>query len=94
MKMADAFGGETSEGYTKVLGVMKQADKALETNFQEIGKVGGGVLPALKVFEAKVDEIAKRDSVDKAHATEKAMSEAPDLYLAYEHDQRQLVNSR
>jgi hypothetical protein len=98
MKLADAF-GDGSEAFKKVFETLKSADKTLGTKwFTEVGKggdgSGAGVAPALAKFDAKVEEISKRDKIDKAHAVEKALMEAPDLYLQYEHDQRQIVNSR
>ena len=82
MKLAEAL-GDGSEQFAKVMGNLVAADKALAPHFTEVGKSGGSV-PALRVFEAKVEEIAKRDKLDNAHATERAMFEAPDLYRAYE----------
>jgi hypothetical protein len=95
MTLADTLpGGETGEAFTKVFKSLKAADSAMAVQFTEVGKHGGGNMPALKVFEAKVEEISKRDKVSVSKATETAMMESPDLYLAYEKDQRQLALSR
>ena len=53
----------------------------------------GGPIPAEAAFNAQVEEIAKRDKIDKPHAIEKALRECPELYLEYEHGQRQRVAS-
>src|ERR1017187_8733541 len=85
MKMADALGGENSESFKNLFNTLKSADKALSMSFTEIGKSGASI-PALAAFDAKVTEISKRDSIDKSHATEKAMFESPELYQEYEHE--------
>jgi hypothetical protein len=92
MKMADVYGEDTPE-FNEMLGVLKAADRALSIQFHEVGKAGGAV-PAEKVWNAKVEEIAKRDRLDVGHATRKAMEEAPELYLDYEQQHRQMVASR
>lgn len=92
MKLADTFGENTSE-FNEMLGVLKAADKALALQFHEVGKAGGAV-PAEKVWNAKVEEISKRDKLDIGHATHKAMEEAPELYLDYEQQHRHMVASR
>jgi HPt (histidine-containing phosphotransfer) domain-containing protein len=89
-KLADTF-GEDSQEFKKMLGNLKSADKVLESQFSEIGKAARGDVPALAAFDAKVEEIAKRDKIDKPHAVGKAMEEAPELYLDYERSQRQAV---
>ena len=89
-KLAESF-GEESQSFRKLLGDLKNADKILGDQFSEIGKAARGELPALAVFDAKVEEISKRDKIDKPHAVAKAMEEAPELYLDYERNQRQVV---
>lgn len=89
-KLADTF-GEESQSFKKLLGDLRNADQVLGNQFSEIGKAARGDIPALSVFDGKVEEIAKRDKIDKAHAVEKAMMEAPELYLDYERSQRQIV---
>jgi hypothetical protein len=86
-KLADAFGEDSAE-FKKLLTDLKNADKALSEQFSEIGKAARGDVPALAVFDAKVEEISKRDKIDKPHAVAKAMEEAPELYLEYERSQR------
>ena len=95
MKLADAF-GEGTESFTKMFDTLKSADKTLGSKwFSEIGKGGdGSAMPALAKFDAKVAEISKRDNIDNSHAVEKALMEAPDLYLDYERDQRHAAQSR
>ncbi len=93
MTLADSLpGGEKGDAFTKMLQTLKAADKALAIHFGEVGKAGGEV-PALKVFDAKVEEISKRDKIDTAHAIEKAMMENPELYLDYEQQHRQLTRT-
>jgi len=89
-KLADTFGEESSE-FKKMLGNLKSADKVLEQQFSEIGKAAKGNIPTLAAFDAKVEEISKRDKIDKPHAVAKAMEEAPELYLDYEREQRQII---
>ncbi len=93
MTLADSLpGGEKGESFKKVFEGMKGADAAYKGQFTEIGKHGGGGSgTALGAFDAKVEEIAKRDKIDTPHAIEKALKESPDLYLEYEKDQRQMV---
>jgi hypothetical protein len=94
MQLADALpGGENGEPFKKQMELLKSADKAIGIHFGEVGKAGGTV-PALAAFEAKVEEISKRDKLDKAHATEKAMFEAPELYIDYEHDLNNRIATR
>jgi len=85
-KLAEAM-GEGSEQFNKVMGQLREADKALSLHFTEVGAAGGTV-PAAKAFDAKVEEIAKRDKIDTPHAVEKAMMEAPELYLDIERQTR------
>lgn len=92
MKMADALGGENSEAFKSIFKTMQEADKVLAKNFVEVGKLGGPI-PALQAFDAKVAEISKRDSVDNAHAIDKAMQEHPELYMEYEKQQRAVVHA-
>lgn len=82
MKMADAL-GDDSEDFQKVLASLKAADDALAKHFTEVGKAGGAI-PADKAWDAKVQSIAKRDSISIGKATERAMDEDPQLYLDYE----------
>ena len=89
-KLADAF-GEDSAQFKKVLNDLKSADKVLSERFSEVGKAARGDIPALAAFDAKVEEISKRDKIDKPHAVGKAMEEAPELYLEYERSQRGIV---
>jgi hypothetical protein len=89
-KLADTF-GEESQQFRKVLNDMKNADKVLSERFSEVGKAARGDIPALSVFDAKVEEISKRDKIDKSHAVAKAMEEAPELYLEYERQQRGII---
>jgi hypothetical protein len=94
MQLADALpGGENGEPFKKQMELLKSADKAIGIHFGEVGKAGG-MVPALAAFEAKVEEISKRDKLDKAHATEKAMFEAPELYIDYEHDLNNRIATR
>ena len=86
MKMADSCGGENSESFKLVFKTMKDADEVVKRSFTERGKPGGPI-PAEAAFMAKVDEIAKRDSIDKPHAVEKAMMENAELYMEYERGQ-------
>lgn len=83
MDMADALGGETGDKFKRAFGAMKSADAALKPSFNEIGKWGGGQIPAGQELEARATAIAKRDSIDLGHAMEKAMNENPDLYRQY-----------
>ena len=93
MTLADSLpGGENGEAFKKVFSQFKAADASLKNNFVEIGKHGGPI-PAEAAFNAQVEEIAKRDKIDKPHAIEKALRECPELYLEYEHGQRQRVAS-
>jgi hypothetical protein len=89
-KLADTF-GEQSQHFKKLMSDFKNADKVLSEKYSEIGKAARGDIPALAVFEAKVEEISKRDKLDKPHAVEKAMMENPELYLEYERSQRGIV---
>jgi hypothetical protein len=89
-RIADTF-GENSVSFKKMLDAQKSADQVLSERFSEIGKAARGDIPALAVFDAKVEEIAKRDKIDKPHAVAKAMEEAPELYLDYERSQRGIV---
>lgn len=92
MTVADmAPGGENGDVFKRYLGNLETADKAMTKLYGEVGKAGGGVIPAEKVFYAKVDEIAKRDKVNIGKATEICMSENPELYIAYEQQQRTAI---
>lgn len=91
MDLADKF-GEDSDTFKMFLGSLKTADKSIASNYGEVGKSGGGTIPVEKVLEAKVEEIAKRDRIDTAHAWEKALVENPDLYYDYERQHRALVH--
>jgi flagellar biosynthesis GTPase FlhF len=88
LKLAEALGGEEGEDFKKTLADLKSADRALAMHFGEVGKAGGSV-PAEKAWDAKVEEIAKRDSVTVGKATAKAMQECPEMYLDYERQHRQ-----
>lgn len=83
MQMAEALGGEESDKFKRFVGTMKAADEALKPKFNEVGKWGGGKIPAGKELEAKAEAIAKRDNIDIGHAMGKAMSENPELYTEY-----------
>lgn len=89
-KLADTFGEESAD-FKKLLGDLKNADKLLAEQYSEIGKAARGNIPSLAAFDAKVEEISKRDRIDKPHAVAKALEEAPELYLDYEREQRQIV---
>ena len=93
LTLADSLpGGENGAAFKKVFDGMKAADAAYKTACEEVGKSGDGTtIPALKVFEAKVEEISKRENITKSKATEKVMMEHPQLYLDYEHATRQAV---
>jgi hypothetical protein len=93
MKMADGLGGEDSEDFAKVLADLKAADKALSLHYGEVGKAGGRI-PAEKMWDAKVQEIAKRDGISEGKATAKAMSECPEVYLDYERQHRQFATQQ
>jgi hypothetical protein len=90
MEMADKF-GEQSQVFKQYLETQKAADKAIAMQFTEVGKVGGGELPAIKAFDAAVDEIRKRDNVSVAKATDRVMSEHPELYMEYDRQKRQVT---
>ena len=92
MTIADATGGEDSDVFKAYLADLKAADKALTIHFGEVGKAGGAI-PAEKALDAKADEIAKRDKIDKGHAMAKALEEAPELYIAYETQKRHAIHS-
>ena len=87
MKLADAF-GEDSEFFKAELANGKAADTALALQFREVGKSGGAV-PIEKALDAKVAEIRKRDNIDEPHAMQKAMEEAPELYIDYTRQRQQ-----
>jgi len=88
MKLADAL-GDGSDGFKKMMDSLTAADKAVASQFVEIGKSGGGGIPALKAFEAAVEEITKRDHISVGKATERVMMEQPRLYQDYDKDRRQ-----
>ncbi len=89
MSLADSLpGGEAGNVFKQTFDNLKAADKALSLHFGEVGKAGGPI-PAEKALDAKVEEICKRDHLDKAHGMMKAMQEAPELYLDYERQHRQ-----
>jgi hypothetical protein len=90
-KLAEAWGEDSAE-FRSELSIQKNQDKILATQFSEIGKASRGDIPSLAVFDAKVEEIVKRDHIDKAHAVAKAMEEAPQLYMDYEREKRQIVS--
>jgi hypothetical protein len=93
MTVADSLpGGESGEVFKTYLENLKAADKALTIHFGEVGKSGGGVIPAEKALNAKAEEISKRDKIDMNHAIAKAMTESPELYIAYEHQHRQAIH--
>lgn len=93
MTVADSLpGGENGEVFKTYLENLKAADKALTIHFGEVGKSGGGVIPAEKALNAKAEEISKRDKIDMSHAMAKAMTESPELYIAYEHQHRQAIH--
>jgi hypothetical protein len=83
LKAADAMGGEESEDFKAHLGVLKAADEALAAQFVEKGTWGGGSMPAGATLEAKIQDIAKRDKISIAKATEVALTENPKLYEEY-----------
>lgn len=89
MKLVDAF-GEDTDTFKKIYGQLVEADKAMALQFTEVGK-SGGTVPAERVFMAKVEEIQKRDGIPQTRAVDKAMQEAPQLYLDYEKSQRSLA---
>lgn len=91
MSVAD-LAGETSDMFKRYLSNLETADKSMLIHFGEVGKSGVGVIPAEKVFLAKVDEVAKRDKINVGKATAKVMDENPELYLAYEQQQRTMLN--
>ena len=80
MKMADAL-GEESDAFKKYYATLREADKAMTVMYREVGKGGGGPLPAEKVLEAKAQEIAKRDNINLGAAMAKAGEENPDLWI-------------
>jgi hypothetical protein len=94
MQLANAMpGGETGDLFKKYMADMVNADKAMTIHFGEAGKPGGSI-PAEKAFMAKADEIAKRDNISQGKAVAKVMDESPDLYIAYEQQQRMLHGVR
>ena len=94
MKVAEIAGGENSQVFKNYLGNLVTADKAMTIFYGEVGKAGAGVIPAEKVFDAKVQEIMKRDKITIGKATERAMTESPELYAAYEQDHRRVLGAR
>lgn len=94
MKVAEIAGGENSQVFKNYLGNLVTADKAMTIFYGEVGKAGTGVIPAEKVFDAKVQEIMKRDKIAIGKATERAMTESPELYAAYEQDHRRVLGAR
>ena len=94
MKVAEIAGGENSQVFKNYLGNLVTADKAMTIFYGEVGKAGAGVIPAEKVFDAKVQEIMKRDKIAIGKATERAMTESPELYAAYEQDHRRVLGAR
>jgi hypothetical protein len=93
MKLAEAFGGEDSEMFKAEFEEKKAADRALALQFREVGK-SGGVVPVEKMLDAKVAEIQKRDNIDEPHAMAKAAQEAPELFMDYDRQKRQLVHQQ
>ncbi len=94
MSLADSLpGGEAGDVYKQTFDNLKAADKALSLHYGEVGKAGGPI-PAEKVLDAKVAEISKRDKISISKAMEKAMLEAPELYLDYERQHRQYVTQQ
>ncbi len=94
MTLAEAFGGEASEGFKKYMAGAKAADEAFKSQFAEIGKGGGADIPALKRFDAAVSKIAKHEKISIAKATERVMLEQPELYSDYERDQHAFAARR
>lgn len=93
MQMAEhAPGGEDGPVFKGFMQQLVAADGAMKAHFVEVGKSGGDI-PALKAFDAKVEQIAKRDKIDTPHAIEKLMMEDPAAYLAYEADQRAVIRA-
>ena len=87
MKLADSL-GDGSTAFDDIMKSLVEADKAIAVHFTEVGKSGGNI-PALLVFEKRVSDVSKSNNISVAKATEKVMKDEPQLYLAYEHEQRQ-----
>ena len=78
--------------------VLEQSEKLAKAGFDTIGSSDPGknlnpsVAKAKTDFDAKVSEIAKRDSCSKQDAMSKARKEFPDLFKAYQGDEQQAAN--
>jgi len=95
MELAERCGGENTELYKSYVANLVNADKAMTSNFREIGKSGaGGSFQAEKALDTLTADIMKRDSIDKPHAMEKAMMEHPEIYQEYEQQQRAFASIR
>ena len=74
--------------------VLEQSEKLAKAGFDKIGSADPGkpmnpsVEKAKVDFNAKVNDIAKRDSCDKQTAMSKARKEFPELFKAYQGDEQ------
>jgi len=91
--LAKALGGENSDTFKKAFNGLKTADGILGQKMKEIGKYGGGTVRKGAELEAKVQEIVKRDKISEGQAWIKASEEAPELFSAYDAEQRAFVRN-
>lgn len=85
LKSADQIGIDTEAG-KGIIASLTTMNKSAEPAFQRLGSSGAervvpqGIAKARSTFASKADEIAKRDSIGKAAAMEKAEIENPELF--------------